>query len=168
MAATPGTPALRLVPPQRIGDPRRTDVRRAEPRAGGTRTEERRVGPRRDPGLDGAGGVARPSRAAVAAALADASRRDAAALRFLVACMCAFGLVTVLASSSVASLAQYGSPWSMFERQAMWTVLGSGVFFVAARVPLERVRRAVLPLLLVTTVLLVAVLVPHLGKTRSE
>jgi cell division protein FtsW len=82
-------------------------------------------------------------------------------------CLCGFGLVMVLASSSVTSIAQYGSPWSLFERQAMWTVLGAAVFFVAARVRVERLRRFVLPLLAVTTLLLVVVLAPGLGKSAG-
>ena len=43
------------------------------------------------------------------------------------------GLIMVLSASSVASITNDGSPWSLFERQVMWSVLGGGVFFVASR-----------------------------------
>lgn len=94
-------------------------------------------------------------------------RRDVARLRLLVVCLCAFGLVMVLGSSSVTSIVQYGSPWGLFERQAMWTVIGAVVFAVAARVRLERLRRMVGPALVATTAMLVAVLMPGLGRTAG-
>lgn len=143
MAATPGVPSLRLVPPAR------GDSASARP---GSRGPEAAAGSRAASARD---------------ALHAAARRDASALRFLVGCLCGFGLVMVLASSSVASIAQYGSPWSMFERQAMWTVIGAGVFLVAARIRLETVRRLVVPALVATTCLLLVVLVPHLGKSAG-
>jgi len=164
VAATPGTPALRLVAPQRGGSARprpvpavRTPAAERTGARGGARDGEREVAARRP------AGSASPSRASIA----DAARLDATLLRFLVACLCGFGLVMVLASSSVTSIAQYGSPWSMFERQTMWTVIGAAVFAVGTRVSLERIRRLTVPLLVATTGLLVVVLVPHLGKSAG-
>jgi cell division protein FtsW len=107
----------------------------------------------------------RPRRSALS--VADLARRDAGQLRFLVFCLCGFGLVMVLASSSVTSIVDYGTPWSLFERQAMWTVIGSTAFFVAARMSVERVRKLVLPLLVATSVMLVVVLVPGMGKSAG-
>lgn len=117
-------------------------------------------------GLGSAAGRSRPATNAIRSA-ADGARRDAGLLRFLVCCLCGFGLAMVLASSSVTSIVQYGSPWSLFERQALWTAIGAAVFFVAARVPIERLRRLVAPMLVVTSLLLVVVLVPGLGKTAG-
>ncbi|MHB1781350.1 MAG: putative lipid II flippase FtsW [Acidimicrobiales bacterium] len=98
---------------------------------------------------------------------AEAARRDANLLRLVVWCLAGFGLVMVLASSPVASIAQYGSPWSLFERQTMWTVLGGAAFFVGSRLDVARLRRFVVPLLGGTTMLLVMVLAPGLGKTAG-
>ena len=66
-------------------------------------------------------------------AVPGAPRRDALALTAVVAGFCAFGLVVVLSSSSVASISSYGSPWSLFERQGMWTAVGAAAFALTAR-----------------------------------
>lgn len=102
-----------------------------------------------------------------AAARDELARRDANRLRALVWGLASFGLVMVLASSSVTSIADYGSPWSLFEHQAMWTVLGGLAFAVGSRLDVGRLRRFVAPLLGGATLLLLAVLVPGLGKTAG-
>jgi cell division protein FtsW len=73
------------------------------------------------------------------------------------------GVVMVLSASSVASLTDYGSPWYFFLRQLLWTALGVVAFVVALRFDYHKLRRFVKPLLIVSTVLLVAVLVPGIG-----
>ena len=102
-----------------------------------------------------------------AACLQDLARRDANRLRAVVWCLASFGLVMVLASSSVTSIANYGSPWTLFTHQAMWTALGGLAFAVGSRLDVVRLRRFVAPLLAGTTLLLLAVLVPGLGKTAG-
>jgi cell division protein FtsW len=73
------------------------------------------------------------------------------------------GVVMVLSASSVASLTDYGSPWYFFLRQLLWSALGVVAFVVALRFDYHKLRRFVKPLLVVSTVLLVAVLVPGIG-----
>ncbi len=118
------------------------------------------------------GGAGRSARAAASAgpsrseasSRAESARRDADTLRLLVVALCGFGLVMVLSSSSVYSILDYGSPWSLFEHQALYAVVGAVGFAICARIDHARVRRLV-PLLLVgTVVLLIAVLAPGLGK----
>jgi cell division protein FtsW len=92
------------------------------------------------------------------------ARRDANRLTILVVALNCFGLVIVLSASSVASIAQSGSPWSLFEKQAMWTVVGAGAFILAARMDLALLRRAAAPLLVLCGILLVAVFAPGLSS----
>jgi cell division protein FtsW len=73
------------------------------------------------------------------------------------------GVVMVLSASSVASLTNYGSAWYFFERQLLWTALGMLVFAVTARIDYHAWRRWVIPMLIVSTCLLVLVLVPGIG-----
>jgi cell division protein FtsW len=73
------------------------------------------------------------------------------------------GMVMVLSASSVASLTDYGSPWYFFFRQLLWTALGGAAFVFGVRFDYRNWRRLVRPLLIVSTALLVAVLVPGIG-----
>lgn len=76
-----------------------------------------------------------------------------------------FGLVMVLSASTVTSLAEDGSPYSVFTRQLMFCVPGLLLFWLGLRIP-PRVLRAMAPALLVLgLVLLVAVLI--FGETRG-
>ncbi|MGP8162491.1 MAG: putative lipid II flippase FtsW [Acidimicrobiales bacterium] len=102
-----------------------------------------------------------PSSAAVAA------RRDAVALTALVVGFAVFGLVMVLSSSSVESIASSGSPWSVFEHQGMWTALGALVFVAAVRLDLQLWRRLAVPVFIGTLVMLVAVLVRGIGTVTA-
>ena len=89
------------------------------------------------------------------------------ALLLLVGILCAIGLVMVLSASAYTSLQDYGSVWTIFERQVLWMVLGVIALAVTSRFPYERWRRLRLPLLAVTTVLLLAVLVPGVGVSSG-
>lgn len=57
----------------------------------------------------------------------------AAWITTLVFVLCGIGLVMVGSASSVISMSDYGSPWSIFLRDVMWTAVGSGAFLIAAR-----------------------------------
>ena len=83
----------------------------------------------------------------------------------LIAGLSCFGLVIVLSASSIASITSNGSPWSLFEKQAMWTVLGTVAFIVASRVELVVLRRAAIPLLVICGFLLVAVFAPRISSS---
>jgi cell division protein FtsW len=111
--------------------------------------------------------VSSPSRPVAKSVPAEVGRRDATRLSMLAASLTGFGLVIVLSASSVVSIAYYGTPWSLFERQVMWTALGVVAFAFASRSDLRRVRQLAVPLLVITLVLLVAVLAPGIGKTAG-
>ncbi|MBV8297126.1 MAG: putative lipid II flippase FtsW [Acidimicrobiia bacterium] len=73
------------------------------------------------------------------------------------------GVVMVLSASSVEALRAFGSSWVVFERQAMWVVIGAVALLIATRTDYRRWRRPAVPLVLVALGLLLVVLVPGLG-----
>jgi cell division protein FtsW len=73
----------------------------------------------------------------------------------------------VLSASSIVSLSRYGSPWHFFVRQVMWLVVGGAAFLVAFRVDPEKWRKLARPAMVVTLFLLVAVLLPGVGKQAN-
>jgi cell division protein FtsW len=82
----------------------------------------------------------------------------------LVVTLSAIGTVMVLSASAYTSLVDYGSVWSIFERQVLWMAVGAVVFVACARIPYQTWQRFRRPILLVAGALLVAVLVPGLGE----
>lgn len=75
------------------------------------------------------------------------------------------GLVVVLSASSVASLVQDDSPYSLFGRQAMFAVLGTIGAVVASRIPVPLWKRLALPAFVIAVLLQLLVFVPGLGVT---
>lgn len=73
------------------------------------------------------------------------------------------GLVMVLSASSVEAAGD-GSAYSLFRRQAVFVLLGLGLFYLALRIPLAVVRALSLPAMLGAVALLVLVLVPGIGQ----
>ncbi|MDA8295010.1 MAG: putative peptidoglycan glycosyltransferase FtsW [Actinomycetota bacterium] len=99
-----------------------------------------------------------------ATSLEDLGRKDARRLELLAVSLTVFGLVSVAGVSPIESLYSYGSVFSLVERQVMWALIGLVAFVVARRQNLARLRRRVRPILVAAFCLLLAVLVPHLGK----
>src|SRR3954470_3717827 len=79
-------------------------------------------------------------------------------LAAVVSALVVVGLVMVLSASSVQALRDFGSSWVVFQRQAMWVLIGSAALVVTTRVDYRRWRRVALPLLVVSLALLVVVL----------
>ncbi|HTX00998.1 MAG TPA: FtsW/RodA/SpoVE family cell cycle protein, partial [Acidimicrobiales bacterium] len=98
---------------------------------------------------------------------AELCRRDAARLVDVTVVMCGFGLAMVLAVSPVVSIADYGSEWSLFERQVMWLAIGALAGVVAGRMRIATWQRRSVLLLGVSMAALLAVLVPHLGTSAG-
>ena len=73
------------------------------------------------------------------------------------------GLVMVLSASSVQALRDFGSSWVVFQRQAMWVVIGAVALLLAVRTDYRKWQRPAVPLVLLALGLLVVVLVPGLG-----
>jgi cell division protein FtsW len=75
------------------------------------------------------------------------------------------GILMVLSASSVTSILSHGSAWYYFERQVTWLAFGLIALVLGARIDYRQLRRIVLPLLTLATVLLLVVLVPGIGHT---
>ncbi len=73
------------------------------------------------------------------------------------------GLVMVLSASSVAAIDEYNSSWYYFTKQAMWVGLGAVVLLGTMRVDYHWWRRLALPLVGLSSFLLLLVLVPGVG-----
>ncbi len=93
-------------------------------------------------------------------AVTEAGERMGGMLTITVLALTLFGLVMVLSASSVTSLYDNESPYSMFQRQIMWASIGGVAFFLASRVDYRWFRPLTVPFLLITIALLVAVLTP--------
>ncbi|MGH3881298.1 MAG: putative lipid II flippase FtsW [Actinophytocola sp.] len=93
----------------------------------------------------------------------------------LVLAICALlvvlGLVMVLSASSVISLNQDASAYTVFGKQLVFVLAGLVLFWIGLRMPLTRIRAASPVMLWVSVLLLVLVLIPGLGSeingTRS-
>ena len=77
------------------------------------------------------------------------------------------GLIMVLSASGVHSYDEDGSPWVIFGKQVLWTVVGLFAFYVALRLPVSLMRRLAFPAFAFTIVLLVLVLIPGIGKEAN-
>lgn len=65
------------------------------------------------------------------------------------------------------AMENYGDPMYFFKRQLLWVVLATAVFWVAAKVPLDRWKTVAFWLFAATLVLLVAMKVFGIGVTRN-
>lgn len=77
------------------------------------------------------------------------------------------GLTMVLSASGVYSYDQDGSPWSVFGKQALWTVVGLAAFYIALRMRVQVMRRLAFTGFAVSIVLLILVLIPGIGKVAN-
>ena len=76
-----------------------------------------------------------------------------------------FGLVMVMSASSVPSVRSGAVPWSLFEKQALWTVLGAGALVATLMVSVDFWRRFTKAFMGIALAMLVLVLVPGIGVT---
>ncbi|MGH7911891.1 MAG: putative lipid II flippase FtsW [Candidatus Dormibacteraceae bacterium] len=73
------------------------------------------------------------------------------------------GLIMVLSASQVYSLETTGSPFNIFFHQVAYAALGLVGLVVASRIDYHRLRHWALPAFVVTMLLMLAVLIPHVG-----
>ncbi len=82
-----------------------------------------------------------------------------------IAAILAFGLVMVLSASfTTASVAPYNDPLYFFKKQVVWCLLGGACFVVCLRIDYWRWKQWAPLIAAGTFFLLVAVLVPHVGR----
>lgn len=77
------------------------------------------------------------------------------------------GLVMILSASSVAAFAEYGSSFLFFQRQVLWAVIGLVGFVFFARFDYRRLRGIGYLAIVAVIVMLVAVLVPGVGRVAG-
>lgn len=77
------------------------------------------------------------------------------------------GLIMVLSASGVHSYDEDGTPWAIFARQVLWTVLGLFACWVALRLPVRFLRRTAFPAFAASVVMLVMVLIPGIGHVAN-
>jgi cell division protein FtsW len=77
------------------------------------------------------------------------------------------GLTMVLSASGVHSYDEDGSPWAIFGRQVLWTVVGLIAFWIALRMPVQMMRSLAFSGFALTIVMLILVLIPGIGKEAN-
>ena len=90
-------------------------------------------------------------------------RRGDQVLLLVAGTLTAFGLVMVFSASEVQGWMFYHNSAYFFERQALWCLLGVGLLWAAARLDYHRLRALAAPIAVLTVLLLVLVLLPHVG-----
>ncbi len=83
------------------------------------------------------------------------------------ALLTSLGLIMVLSASGVHSYDEDGSPWTIFARQVLWTVVGLIAFYAALRMSVAMMRRLAFSGFALTIILLVLVLVPGIGTEAN-
>ena len=83
------------------------------------------------------------------------------------ALLTSLGLIMVLSASGVHSYDEDGSPWVIFGKQLIWTLVGLFAFYVAMRMRVQTMRTLAFSGFAVSVVLLVLVLVPGIGKEAN-
>jgi cell division protein FtsW len=124
--------------------------------AAGKGTGKGKAKPKAEP--KGGAGSRRPTGAAAAA-----GRTTFVLLGAVVTILLVTGVVMVLSASSVQSLKELGSSWSLFIRHLTWLTIGVVALVVTVSVDYRRWRTLALPMLAASAGLLVLVLVPGLG-----
>jgi cell division protein FtsW len=83
------------------------------------------------------------------------------------ALLVSLGLIMVLSASGVHSYDQDGSPWVIFGKQLIWTLVGLFAFYAAMRMKVNTMRSLAFTGFAVTIVMLVLVLIPGIGKEAN-
>jgi cell division protein FtsW len=96
--------------------------------------------------------------------------RPMTSFHLVIACaalLITLGLTMVLSASGVHSYDEDGSPWTIFAKQVLWTIIGLFAFYIALRLPISFIRRMALPAFVVSLVLIALVLIPGIGHLSN-
>ena len=74
------------------------------------------------------------------------------------------GVVMVYSASAIMAADRFQDPYAFLKKQLFWSLLGFACLWGAMSVDYRRLRRAAVPLLLLSLILLVLVLVPPIGQ----
>jgi cell division protein FtsW len=83
------------------------------------------------------------------------------------ALLTSLGLIMVLSASGVHSYDEDGSPWVIFGKQLIWTLVGLFAFYTAMRMRVQTMRSLAFSAFAITIVMLVLVLIPGIGKEAN-
>ncbi|WP_241007723.1 putative lipid II flippase FtsW [Mycobacterium kubicae] len=83
------------------------------------------------------------------------------------ALLTSLGLIMVLSASGVRSYGADGSPWVIFGKQVLWTVIGLIGCYASLRMSIRFIRRIAFSSYAITVVLLVLVLIPGIGNLAN-
>ena len=76
----------------------------------------------------------------------------------IVALLVGIGLIMVFSASSAYAYSNYSDPYYVIKKQGMWGLIGLGALVVAARLPMEAVKKLTPILMVIALALLVAVI----------
>ena len=82
----------------------------------------------------------------------------------LAVCLTCLGVVMVFSSSSIMAVRDYGDSLYFLKHQGAYALIGFGIMALLMRIDLDILRKAVWPVLGLCVLLLVAVLIPGVGK----
>jgi cell division protein FtsW len=82
----------------------------------------------------------------------------------LAVCLTCLGVVMVFSSSSIMAVREYSDSLYFLKRQGAYAIIGFGAMALMMRIDLDLLRKAAWPILGLCALLLVAVLVPGVGK----
>ena len=82
----------------------------------------------------------------------------------LAVCLTCLGVVMVFSSSSIMAVREYGDSLYFLKRQGIYALLGFALMVLLMNVRLDILRKAAWPVLICCILLLVAVLIPGIGK----
>ena len=82
----------------------------------------------------------------------------------LAVCLTCLGVVMVFSSSSIMAVRDYGDSLHFLKHQGAYALLGFGAMALLMRIDLDLLRKAAWPVLGLCTLLLLAVLIPGVGK----
>lgn len=85
-------------------------------------------------------------------------------LCFTVMVLILIGILMVFSSSGVYAMEKYNDPYHFLKRQALWVLIGTGAMFVGRKISYKKLQDYTYPLMVLTFMLLIAVMLPGLGK----
>ena len=100
-----------------------------------------------------------------APAVSAAANHPSVLLPLTVGALVVTGLVMVLSASSVSAYANYGSSFLFFQRQILWTIIGVVGFLFFSHADYRRLKRFGYVAIVIVVLMLVAVLIPGVGRT---
>lgn len=81
-----------------------------------------------------------------------------------VAVLVLFGIVMVFSSSAAYAMEEHNDSYYFLKRQLLWLMIGSAVLLAAKKTGYERWEHLTYPVMMVTLLLLIAVMIPGVGK----